>query len=332
MTVYAAFNEYEALNNLSGISASTVTDISGVARAGFRALQSSANADLSLDTALTEGWFHCYFKPIDGAFASNNSNDMIGFDDGAGNQLFAIRWNQSSLNVSIVTANSGETTGIMSAGSVYDVDINWNISDSTDGFILVYVNEVLVYEEYGVTNAATSELTVSDIRFSGVTKTGGSGDGLYAHFGQVVVADETTIGAKVYTLTPSAGTTNDWDTGSVTDVDETGVNDSDQITTTTNGDTFTYDTSVTLSAPDAGKYWAAVTSTFRAAYDSSSAVTKLSPLLNDTTATNTYYGTSTTLSTGLSGYYYTWNQDPGTTADWTTSGINDYEFGLRADT
>lgn len=350
MTVYLAFNEAEGLDNSanteeavrlvdgdSGIRGPAET---GVNRAGFCFTDAGAtSATATMSSALTEGWVHVIQKSMHPTLGGLNS-DTFQVLDTSGNPVVSIRVDDTGSTVTFggfTYLDTPNNTILMGPedkpDNVYRVDLHIKM-DATAGFIRAYVNSILIHEEFGVDTTVTSGVTQFDtLKFLERGGTTIFSEGNAQCWSQVLVSDRTTIGAKVYTLVPNAtGSLNDWDSGAYTDVDETAVNDVDKATTTTNGDEFTVDVSTTLATPSLPNKWTALVQTFRGSYDSGSAVTKMSPLLNDTTSTSTSYGASQTLTTGFANYSKIWDVDPADSGDWTATRINNYEFGVRADT
>lgn len=338
MTVYLAFNEAEGLDSVTNITSSPLTVVAGVSRAGFRfdsvTATTTPSVTATMVSPLTEGWVHVLLKTE--ARVGNLANEIFSILDTSGAAIVTIK--NTSASASGITANTPNSTGIAIAPTPTEglktIDINLRLSTTT-GFVKIYVGGTLVHEETGVDTTVTSGVTQFDtlkFRESGNSALSITNDSSAVGWSQVIVSDMVTVGGRLWTLTPTAGSINTWDAGAITDVDETNVNDSDKAATTTNGDEFTMDTSTTLSAPTFPNGFSAVVQTFRASYDTGSPVTKFSPMLNDTTSTSTHYGTSQSLTTGLAQYKQIWNTDPADAGSWTASKINNYEFGIRADT
>lgn len=340
MTVYLAFNECEVFTNGgSDFTSSTECAVASVSRAGFRPTlvdtTTTFNEGISF-TNLSEGWVH--FNAIQYSSPRTNSGPFFQVIDNDGNtviQLNCAANDGSSGEITVASSLLGNTGNTLASGqeTLRTYDIHIKIA-STGGFIRLYIDGNLVYDETGDTVASTSATGFDTIRFLNQDTIGlnAGNDEDLNHWGQVLVSDENTINAKVYTLTPTAGSTNDWPTGSVTDVDETDADDTDQAYTDTDNDQFTIDTSVTLPSVTSPVKYTALVQSFRASYDSGSPVTKLTPFLNDTTATSTSFASSISLTTGLDGYQEIWSTDPADSSNWTASKINNYEFGLQADT
>lgn len=333
MTVYLAVNEGELFTNNTFDDQGDEVAVSGVARTGFsRNTNAEQTEAISIPTPQQEGFLHFKHSPASPG-TGKTSAEVLRILDGSGAEICSFFWSRDDGEIDFRVTNFSNLNGIYDYTQAPDVDLHYRISESTDGFLRLYVNETLLYDESGITSVSTGEQTIASLEFTANASTGDpNSDSERQNFGQIIVSDEITFGAKVYTLTHAAGSTNDWDLGDYTDIDEKGTSDTDRISTTTNGDEFTLDTSTTLSAPSAPNSYTAVIQSFRAGYDSGSSVTKLTPFVNDTTATSTTDGTDINLTDSFDGYQYIMSTDPADSSPWTADKINDYEFGLRAKT
>jgi len=98
-------------------------------------------------------------------------------------------------------------------------------------------------------------------------------------------------------------------------------------------DEFVVDTSVTVPSVSGPVEYTGVVTYFRASYDSGASVSQLTPLLNDTSATyGPVYGATQALTTGLSNYKIIYDTDPADSSAWDSTKINNYEYGVRAET
>ena len=334
MTTFIGFNEAEGLDTSNNLTTNASTAVASVARGGFRfnsiPAAGSDTETATWDTPIQEAWIHLLIAPRFDVFA--NTANAFEVQDTAGAVIVALEETNTGGILKFV-APSGVKTTIATGTTVREIDIHLKLS-ATSGFARVYLAGSLLYEESGDT-IITSGIDLFDtLLFRDKGRAGGisNSDSTCTGWGQVIVSSLSTIGAQLFTLTHTAGSINDWDTGAITDVDEAGVDDVDKATTTTNNDEFTMDTSDTLSTPTVPNKYTSVIQTFRASYDSGSAVTKLTPFVNDTTATSTTYGSAQTLTTGFANYRAIYDSDPVDSADWTATRINNYEFGVRANT
>lgn len=335
MTVYLAFNEYEGLADVSDIATSSLAVPSSRNRTGF-ALDNPTSAAITRDTitftGLSEGWVHLNFyldHSTDSASALGKFFSIIDADD---NEVVSFsRSGTGYADIYVTSALAGSTYIGTRFETISTFDINVGL-DTTSGFIKIFLDNSLVYDLTGDTIQSTGGTTFDKLRFrSACVASGVRSDGRTV-YSEVLVSDSNTLGAKVYTLTPEPGSINDWVSGTESDVDEAGVDDSNYIFTDTDGDQFAVDSSVTLSGVTSPTQYTALIQSYRASYDSGASVTQITPFLNDTTATNINYGTTTALTNGFVNYQEIWSTDPADSSDWTATKINNYEFGVRADT
>jgi len=345
MTVFLAFNEAEALNDAGDAVADTDVAVSGVARAGFRTFDAgdgglSAGPSVTLDATFvtqSEAWIHCkILKNQEGSFARGQAGDVFRVVDDDGNQIVNIYHpgNTTGVIQAYSTLDATKDTIYLGSATVmeFDCDIHVNIASGTSGFIDIYVDQVLQYSKTGDTVASTSATGVNKLEFVDAGRSGAGKDVTKSAWCQVIVSDENTLGSKVFTLDPSAGNVNDWPIGDVTDVDEQGVDDGDQMQTDTYLDEVSFDSSITLSALSEPQKFTALVQSYRASLDASASVTGLTPFLQDDGGTNTYYAAApSSITSGLAPYQEIWSQDPADSTDWTAAKINGYEYGYRAD-
>ena len=122
------------------------------------------------------------------------------------------------------------------AGVRYRIDVHCKF-DATDGFIFVYRDGALILSYEGDTSSSSGTIARSfsiGTAYSGSTVTSGS-----VHSANVVADEDTRKFTFVQRLPISNGAEADW-TGSYADIDETGINDADYITTETVGEVSTF--------------------------------------------------------------------------------------------
>ena len=341
MTTYLAFNEAEGLDAATSTNTgadTTQTLIAGVCRAGFF-IKAPASTTVNLDasfTAITEGWTHVRIKFEPYSISIGTTWRTFGIKDASGAIVVWLKERCTATLRSDLYVETPLSSTLVATGIVGDVKNDFDIHlkiDPVAGFVRVYMDNVLVVEETGDTEVTSGVTTFNAVTFgTGSTSLTRTSINECPAFSQVVVSSSTTLNCKLYTLTPSAGTLNTWASGTVTDVDETGVDDTDKAATATDGNQFTIDTSVTLAAATFPQEYKAVIQTFRANYDATSPVTKITPFIYDSVAPTTSLGTQKTLTTGIAAYKEIWEVDPVGAGDWTSTLINLYEYGVRADT
>jgi len=266
-------------------------------RSGFAATN-EVSADLrsgtgdapfvSVGTPMTEGWIHFYVD-IDTESGYQSGLPQIGFFDDNEAFLFGIgkyantggAGATQSLWPAIFTQipdNEGPTLFAPgNAGGHYNVDINFRIA--ADGYWYVYLDGTMYYSFEGNT-AALSRGPLQYIAFGRGRSTSalawGASDCFV--FSQLIVADERTIGAKLYTLAINAeGTEQQW-TGSHTDVNHVGVNDGTFVTSDTAAQEQSFTLDTPLSLPD-GHIIGGVFVNYRSQVEVDSTVTQIQPYL-----------------------------------------------------
>lgn len=185
---------------------------------------------VDLGASLNTGWFHMrYYFPYYSVFSFTVPsiglmNDLGNFVIGPG------RMPGTTKDVCIFdrltgTNNVTESADVLaqriepSDDGRVDVDIYWNI-DAVNGFHRVFVDGILVYQFLGDTATGGGP-----IRYICFGNSNGGNDIDWCWHSELIVADEPTIGARLYTLgITGEGTDQDW-VGAHTDVNHTGFDD-----------------------------------------------------------------------------------------------------------
>jgi len=197
-----------------------------------------------LAAPLNDGWFSCqYFHFLTAGESGSAARPSVGLGGSAvvgGLFIGRLQTNYDKLALFKITSAGVATTLAVEVASTYTsaalarFDIHFTGWDSVSGTVDVYLN-----------GASTPQLSFSgDLTCSGVpdldrfrlmgdSKPGEVAD--YQHVSEVIIADEDTRSfAGVASLAPTAaGTTNTFDTGAYTDVDEVVVDDADLIASAT---------------------------------------------------------------------------------------------------
>jgi len=146
------------------------------------------------------------------------------------------------------------------------------------------------------------------------------------HWSQVIVADEPTIGMRLFTMYPSgAGATSQF-TGSYTAVDEIAYSDSDYIFSDTNGDVSVF--AGTLVGALTGYTIRSVGVSARAKCGAGGPQNLR--LVIRSGSTNYPNGSDIPLDVGYTANQVVWETDPDTTLDWTSVGASAIQFGVKA--
>lgn len=218
MAVHVAFNEIEALDtptssSTRGTSSSSVS-LSGINREGI-AIMDANRETITLPSGLDEGWvrFRNRIRHYSGglvdatAFAAQRSSDET--------PLFEFKHTSSSrYDVFVRTGLDQEDVLVSFGDDTADFDVNFKIAEQ--GYVRFYKNEVLVHSVSGDTRFGGGVQEINQLLL-GATTNSGSTAGRSTYFSHIIVSDNPTIGARVYTLPLSAGAVNEW-TGSVDNI------------------------------------------------------------------------------------------------------------------
>lgn len=105
----------------------------------------------------------------------------------------------------------------------FDVQIS-NYATSNGGSVNIWINGTLAFSVSGVTLATDSNTTINNWRLCGCHP--GANGPIPFTYSEVIVSDTDTRNLSLATLTPAAdGNTVNWDTGDVSNVNETTLND-----------------------------------------------------------------------------------------------------------
>jgi hypothetical protein len=254
MTIYAAFNELDGWGGIVGAvgidvlsTTNSAVALSGVNRAGVALRVGPDHPDggntIYVDREfppLTNSWLHMrlhrtiysggfYNTPIHQQPAlrltADNGVPLVELDYNTNAQ------NQQSapLRLWVLGSNTGKT--MLPPSATIDLDIHY-LAHNTNGRIDVYVGGVLEHSFVGNTlPSGATGLGSLRVWAVGLVQTG---DMMIAH---VVLADEPTVGARVYTIPLEAvGAQNDWD-GSLSNVNGPDLSDATNVSATADGQT-----------------------------------------------------------------------------------------------
>lgn len=146
------------------------------------------------------------------------------------------------------------------------------------------------------------------------------------HWSQIIVADEPTIGMRLFTMYPSgAGATSQF-TGSYAAVDEIAYSDSDYVFSDTNGDVSTF--AGTLVGALIGYTIRSVGASARAKCGAGGPQNLRLVLRSG--GVNYPSGSDIPLDVGYTANQVVWETDPNTTLDWTATDAAAIQFGVKA--
>jgi len=282
---------------------------------------------VELPADMNTGWFHMRYRFGYQYSTFGYAIPSIGLADALGNFVMGVGRFNGGTRVGAYDRVNGATnlydTAQVDPSGPADVDFHWNIA-SSGGFYRIYWDGTLVYEYTGDTSAGSGD--VRYICFGGCT--GGNGIDWCWH-SELIVADEPTIGARLYTAGITAeGTEQDW-TGAHTDVNTIDFSDSTEVTATTNGDeqAFTLDIPGSL---EAGHVVGGVFLTHRSQREIAAAVTQVQPYL---TIGGTQYdiGSAVTAPTSpATTFYASTLTNPADAAAFELADLTGMQLGFRA--
>lgn len=213
--IYAAFNEGETLVPRPTITTNAQVAMSGINRAGFYNSSTTTNSTYIMPGSLSEGWVHIRVMPNTLSYSSG-INPL--YCSNASEHCFSLEQRYSGIFRLNVNAGGGTLYNIGITNLVgSNIDINFKIA--SPGFVKLYLNGALVINHIG--NIIMTGDAIIDRLVFGKCVTNGQGNCLLSN---IIVSDEPTIGAKVYTLGLTSTIDTEW-TGTVSNVTGTGYTD-----------------------------------------------------------------------------------------------------------
>lgn len=327
MTVYAVGGEADTFSLVSGHTFAHETGggryDANLSRGAMLVTNAVSEIYLPFGTTLTSAWVH--MRVYQETLAAGTS--YISFRNAAGDET-EYRLNIDASGFITVerfksasyTALGTTSAAVFQADTLQDVDIFYT-RNLTTGIFQIYRNGVLLLNFSGDSD---TESAIGMIRFEGLTL-----NTREMNVSQVIVADESTIGWKLATLSPDGnGAQTAW-TNDYTAVDEFSYNSADFIETNATNQTETF-TLADINAAYSTYNVKAVAVGARASNDSGSAVADIQAVVR---IAGTDY-TSANLSLTKDGSEYTkqnvWNTNPATTAAWAQAAVNALEAGVKS--
>lgn len=201
--------------------------------------------------------------------------------------------------------------------TLFRVDFQCKLS-STVGVLKLYINGAL-YVEFAGNTAPTSGIDIYSLTVGNITS------GICVH-SATMVADEDTRGLTFVQRLPTGnGALSQW-TGSYTDIDETGINDTDFITPASAGQISTF-TFPTLPSQYTDYDVRAVVLSGRGQAGASD------PTLFDMVARISgvnYFAAPTDIPPAFGGRQIVYNNNPATGVPWTRAEVDAAQFGFRS--
>lgn len=321
MTVYLAGSEGDIFDTFAGAATTNaLVTISGENRAGVVFLGSSQNSTATFQ-ALTEGWVHFRFGRSGTTGVGAQSQDFLRLRNAEGQNLFKLTCSSTTtVSTYTILSQSAVSTGVSSG----IIDVNFKIAE-TDGFVRVWLNNVLVTQFNGDTRLPSGTQSISNLYASGINS---ASINFSAFFSQFLVSDMPTVGSRVVTLPLTVSAVNDWD-GTVTNVTGTDVSGIDNaIKEQVIDQRIRFDVANVASIAS-NEFIGSVSMSASALAELGSSVTKIGWIAFDG-ATEVEAATSGTLLTTFSGNRVIMNTNPITTAAWDLSELNTIELGMKA--
>lgn len=323
MTIYFAGGEMGAYipsdSNAIERTASGSYDAT-FSRCGIGPRGSSSYAESASFTALNDIWVH--FALTDGAGSGGSSAiQALTLTNAAGTDLFRVKWD---INAGTVAMERWNGSAWVAVGSSFSINVEIDVQqidlhvvgNSATGSADLYV-------------AGTQRATASSVDLSlvaSITKLRHYGRGTVSDIAvsQVVVANESTIGMRVFTVPVSgAGASSDW-TGSFANIDEVAYSDADFINSATANQVSTF----AVSAPTLTGYSVrAVAVTARAKRGSSGPANLQLALRSSGT---TYFSSSIAQGLGYGANVNVWETDPATGAAWINTAVSSVQPGVKS--
>jgi hypothetical protein len=290
-------------------------------------------ARLVLPSSLTDVWikFRAWQGANAGSVAITTPATFVGVatpagmllrvgaaDFTAGNRGLMIQRNSAGTWSTLGTAWTSDWP--IGAGSVVDFALRVKVHAST-GSIELYRNSLLICSYSGDTTFSSAIASVVGLSLLSTDNT------TYGQaFSEVVVADEDARAFRLKRMTPDAAGANTAWTGAYTDVDDTGVNDADAISSATATQEVSFGTDCSVSGTGV---WKALLVVARAAKGTSGPATLE---IGAKGAGSASYPSSNALTTAYVPVNAVMATNPATSAAWTNSDLNAVELALRSAT
>lgn len=327
MTVYCTASEADSFSLGTSMSYAHSTDGSryetNLSRGAMVVTQGASEIYAPFNTTLSDFWLHMRLY-LENAPASTEAIFYIRNAAGTEDEYRILEntdgtWSiQRYKSATYTTLATTASPMLVDAGA--DIDIHF-VRNATTGSITVYKNGVSMLSFTGDTD--TTSLP-GMVYFEGMT---GTNNEMFVS--QVIVADESTVGWKLATLSPTGNGSNTAWTNDFAAVDEFIFDNTDFIETNTVGNLETYTTSG-INAAFSTYNVKAVTVAARASNDSGSAVADLQFVVR-TSGTNYTSPNAGLVKDGTEqSKQYVWNTNPNTASAWTQAQVNAAEIGVKS--
>jgi hypothetical protein len=279
----------------------------------------------TLDTPIADAWFH-FELGGGGSSAASDADAAPCTISGPTNDLMRILCTNA-----VAQGQYWNGAAWVNFGSTYTINLDtctrldFHVKlDNATGLFEWYANDALIASFSGDTILSTDS-TVS--RFA-VRTPQATSSGWNAYFSQFIIADESTVGCKVFQHTLTAdGANTGWDGPGFAGYNM-GVRSLPQVDTAIyTGTANAIETAVVDNLLATGLYIRGVAVNV-AARRSGAGLTKVDPVLRSG-GTN-YFGTEKSIGYGNTHARHIWTTDPATAAAWDSTGVNQIEAGVRA--
>lgn len=325
MTVYFAASEPADINwvnpnDVTAVGNSTSGRDSTYSRGSFT--RAGGRVYANIGASLSEFWCGFYWGDNNGSASYRINTSRVGIFDSSNQLICASGINSGLRPVMSSSFHASYTEPTVSRLGYFYMHCKM---DPVNGFIRYYADQLLMYEFVGDTRGA-----LGNAERVGFDNTVSSFSFWVGYYSQIMVADKDSplIGAKLYTLPPTAlGTDLDW-TGLVTDVNHLGIND----VTFMNAGTANAKQSFSLALPasiPSGLKIAGVKQVIRGAKDPDSTLTEIQPYLK---VGNVNYNSGATfnLETTTGGAERVIYTNPATGNPWGVADLSGLEVGVEA--
>lgn len=327
MTVYAMAGEADSFSLGTSMAYAHETTSgryeSNLSRGAMIVTQGASEIYVPFGTTLSDFWIHFRLYQ-EGAPASTESYFYIKNAAGTEDE-YRIQINSDSTwtiqrfkSATYTTLGTTSSAVLLDAAGDIDIHVVRNISS---GVFQIYKNGVSVFNFTGDTDTTS---VPGMIYFEGMTTSTREMD-----ISQVVVADESTIGWKVATLSPTGNGANTAWTNDYLNVDEFVYDNTDFIETNSVGVIETYTTSG-INAAYSTYNVKAVAVAARMSNDSGSSVADVQFVVRVSGTNYTSPNAGLTKDGNEYSKQYIWNTNPNTSSAWSQAQVNGAEIGVKS--
>lgn len=321
-------------------------------RCALKADDGSSFWDTGNRMSVTDAWFHARVWMTANSLASVTSGasaadqSPIKITDASGVVRLGLRLTGASVSntnannwqfgkfdasgafTQLGSALSGIFTGSPAVPDELDIQVS-NYATGGSGSVSIYINRTLVFTVSSATLATNSNTTINGLRLGGeCVSTAASAQHVAFSYSEIIVSDSDTRGWTRNTLTPAAdGNTDTFDTGGVSNINETTLDDATLNASGSAGQVQQY----TIGSLPAGIYGVvAVGFSARGLAGSSGGPTKIDFGTRDGGAD--YWGSDLSLPGSIDLVQDNWTINPATSAAFTTGQLAaaGFDIGLKS--